>query len=208
MNRIFLLTALGIFAFGPARASHGTSETPVSTPSASPMPSVSPPLSPSGGPEASPSPLILPRNPLLAHLPSPGATISKKDGQALLAELIKAQHTELKALEHRHRLETQELRASQSHFLREWDKTEKEARHKFFAEHPKGAERRPYVKEFRKRGEELRKTQSLERTKKSEDYEAHLKALKKIQAENVKHFKKSIDEGKAPSLDLWPKSGG
>lgn len=204
MKTILLMGVLSVFLVGVAEASDSkdapvAQSSPSASESASPMPSISP--------SAYPSPDIRFLNPLLAHLPAPGTPISKKDGQALLDELVKAQRTELKALDHRHRLETQELKASQSHYLKEWDKREKEARHKFFAEHPKGAERRPYVIDFRKRGEELRKNQAIERGKKAENYDLYLKSIKKLQSENYKLFKKSLDEGKAPALDLWPRSG-
>jgi hypothetical protein len=133
--------------------------------------------------------------------------ITAKDQQDLLTEFNRAQRYEMKALNHRYKFENKELKISHENRRKEWERKEREARHKFFEEHPKGAERREYVANFIKRREEFQKTIKEELTQHTQEQERHLKDVQKTQAENLKTFRKELLEGKAPSGDLWPKSG-
>lgn len=142
--------------------------------------------------------------------PTPTASVlavSAQDQAALLAEFVHSQKSELKALNHRYKFEIKELRISQDTRRKDWERREKDARYKYFAEHPKGPDRREYVGSFIKRREEQGKLMKDEQTQRLDEQEKHLKAIQKLQGENLKTFKKELADGKAPSGDLWPKSG-
>lgn len=130
---------------------------------------------------------------------------SVEDSKTLLKEFTGAQRTEQKALEHRHRFEMKELKSAQDIRVKEFEKSEKEARYKFFQEHLKGPERRDYVKAFIKKREDLHKANSEDRTRKNKEYEEQLNALKKEHEQKLKDFKQALDKNEKPSQDLWPK---
>jgi hypothetical protein len=152
----------------------------------------------------SPSPSYVP---LSTVSPTPTLKKVEIDPKVMLKEFTRAQSSELKALEHRNKFEFKELKASQALKLKEWEKKEKEARYRFFETHAKGPERRAYVQDFIKRRDALRKQLAEERTLRSDEYDATVDKLRQEQATRLKQFKKSLDQGTPPPLELWPMSG-
>ncbi len=134
--------------------------------------------------------------------PSPKSLVVNRN--ALLREFLKAQNTELKAVDHQQKFEMKELKASQDAREKDWNKAEKEARHQFFESHPKGSERREYVQAFIRRRDELHKRYNDERNQKKKEQEAKVAALRKEQSERLKVFKESLEKGASPRPDLWP----
>ena len=146
--------------------------------------------------------------PSLAAEPSPLATPSPAhsyEPKQLLKEFIRAQSSELKALEHRQKLELAELKSANSARLKYWNKTEENDRHQFFADHPRGVDRREYIQGFKRRREDLLKLMSDEKTKRLSDQATQLKALKEDQAAKLKEFKDHLAKGEKPDESLWPK---
>ncbi|MBI2712728.1 MAG: hypothetical protein HYX41_07745 [Bdellovibrio sp.] len=126
---------------------------------------------------------------------------------SLMHQFIIAQKSEIKAFDHRKKFELKELKASQDRRLHEFEKTEKEARHKYFETHTKGEERRAYVQEFIKRRDAFRASLVDERTRKNSELETSLKSIKEDQAAKFKQFKTEVQKGDIPAKDLWPKAG-
>jgi len=155
-------------------------------------------------PKASPSP-----NPSPSPVPSPSPTkLSVLEGRRLLDEFRKAQRTELLAVEHRQKFELKELRASQKARLKEWELREREARHQFFREHSKGAERREYIQDFLNRRKVLVQGMKEELEQRHREHEAKIKELKEGQLTRIKEANAAIAEGTRPSSQLWPQAGG
>ena len=142
-------------------------------------------------------------------LPSPAAVpekITAADSKLLLKEFQKAQSTELKALEHRHKLELKELKAASSLRQKEWEKREEEARHKFFAEHTRGPDRRGYIKDFMERRKVFQQLLKDEGVNRAHEQDVRLKAMKQDQASRLKEFQTALGRGERPSQSLWPRS--
>jgi hypothetical protein len=125
----------------------------------------------------------------------------------LVKEFTLAQQSELKALEHRNRFEIKELKSIQDGKLRAWEKKEKELRYAFFNDHPKGADRRAYVKDFLERRDAMRKGFAEERAQKMKELEARVLALKNEHSQKLEKFKTHISEGQIPDSKLWPQAG-
>jgi hypothetical protein len=142
--------------------------------------------------------------------PTPRSTLSatqRMENQSLLLEFHRAQKSELKALGHRYKFEQKELKISQEAHRKEWEQQEKDARYKFFGEHPQGKDRRTYIGDFIKRRESLQKQLKDEQIQRAQEQETHLKMIQKEQAEKLMALKVSLEEGKKPALELWPKAG-
>jgi len=107
-----------------------------------------------------------------------------------LSELSRAQQAELKAFEVRHKAEMKELKNLQNIAQKEWEKKEREARHKYFEEHPSGDERRNYVKNFIQRRDAFRKSLLDQKKQHQVDYELQYSELWKQQKERLDHLKK------------------
>lgn len=158
-----------------------------------------------------PSPIAVPS---LAISPSPGASVtagsrlSDDEAKKLLKEFGKAQAAELQALKHRQSVEYQELKASQSARLKEWETREKELRHKYFAEHSKGPDRRAYIKDFIERRKAFHQMLSEERVQRQKSQESRLKAVQEDQALRKREFQEKVKEGERPSNSLWPEYRG
>lgn len=138
---------------------------------------------------------------------SPTPKWVQSDPAMISMEFVRAQKTELKALEHRQRFELKELKASQDARMKEWKKGEDEARHKFFDEHPKGQDRRIYIQDFMQRREALKKLFVEERIQRTHEQESKTSVLRQEQDLKLKDFKKSMEKGEKPVGDLWPKPG-
>jgi hypothetical protein len=159
----------------------------------------------SAGQMPSPSPVL---SPLASPLPSSVALpLNLGEMKELLGAFQKAQMTELRALEHQYRFELKELQASQSARLQEWERKEKESRHKYFKEHMDGPTRRTYIQDFIKRREAFRKSLSEERNVRTRDQTGRLTATRRDQAAKFHEFQKFLDKKVRPPLDLWPKPG-
>ncbi len=169
---------------------------------ASPVPtlSIAPSSSVSGAPTFDSAKSAVPE-------PSIGPSLTPANAKTLLKEFQRAQNSELKALEHRHKFELKELKASQSVRLKEWEKKEQEVRHKYFAEHSKGPERRAYIQDFIKRREAFRKMLAEEKIQRTKDQEARYSAIRQDQAARIKDFKKALEDGQNPGQHLWPNPG-
>jgi hypothetical protein len=162
-----------------------------------PLPSVS------NTPAATPSP----QSSLQPSMASAPNVSFSGNWNALLVEFVRAQKTEIKALEHRHSLEMKEFKVSQDARLKEWEKAERAARYKFFEEHPLGKERREYIKSFLHRRDELRKQILAEKKQRQVDYEMEYTTLHKGQVDRLEKFKKMVLSREVPSKELWPQAG-
>jgi hypothetical protein len=124
---------------------------------------------------------------------------------ALSKDFIRAQKAELKALERRYKADMKALKTSQNTREKDWKDHETIARHKFFADHPRGSERRPYIQDFRRRKEALYQGFTDERNQKTAQYDKDLEALKLLQSLNLKEFMKALNNHETPNKKLWPK---
>jgi hypothetical protein len=147
--------------------------------------------------------------PSIAPSSTPGISNQRlqSDSKVLLREYLRAQRSEVKAIEHRNQFELKELKASQNSRRKEWEAHEKEERYKFFEAHPKGSERREYVQDFIRRRDEIQKQFSEEKAQKIRDQEKALAVVRQEQAARLSEFKKAIAQGQHPSPELWPKAG-
>jgi hypothetical protein len=135
---------------------------------------------------------------------APVVPISSADGKKLLSEFDKAQASEVKALKRRQSQEIKELKYSQDARRREWERKEKEERHRFFAQHKKGAERRAYIKDFIERRNAFFQILSDEMTQRKQSQDARLKSIQAEQGEKKRDFQNCLDRGERPPQRLWP----
>ena len=156
---------------------------------------------PSSQPSASPVALAVPS-------PVPSATpLTEAESRTLMREFVRAQRSEVKALEHRQRTELTELKQSQKVTRKEWEQREKTARHKFFEENEKGPERRVYVKAFLKRGDDFRAAQKSELNERKKQHAQALSDLKAAQAKRLKEVEGLLRQHIRPAESLWPAAG-
>ncbi len=153
-------------------------------------PHMAPAATPAGTPSPSPSPTSTPLTPAAIKL--------------LGKEFARAQENELKAMDHQNKSAVRELKASQSARQKEWQHREQEARHKFFAEHPKGAERRDYVHDFVERRKVFLQMLADEASQRAHEQEVRYQSLKEDQAARLKEFQEAIKKGEKPQEKLWP----
>ncbi len=155
-------------------------------------------------------PSVAPSEVVPSSLPDGLATpvqITPAEGKKLLHEFTRAQSSELRALEHRQKLEMRELKASQSARQKEWENKERDARHKYFEEHRRGPERRAYIKDFMERRKGLLQAMSEEKTQRAHAQEVRVKSLKEDQSARLKEFQAAIKRGERPPEKLWPSPG-
>jgi hypothetical protein len=160
------------------------------------------PHAPTPQPAASP----VAAGPAPSPVPPPPELLSPAIAKKLLPEFQRAQASELKALEHRHKLELKELKASQAARQKDWERQEKEARHRYFAEHTKGPDRRNYIKDFMERGRNFRQLLADERSQRTHEQDARLGSMKSDQAQRLKEFKEALGRNERPAARLWPGS--
>lgn len=120
---------------------------------------------------------------------------------------MRAQNSEIKALEHRHKLELKELKTTHKIHLQEWERNEKLDRHKYFEEHSKGPDRREYIQSFIKRREELFKKQADDYGQKVQEFKRQVQDEKHDHEQKLREFQKALSVGETPSSSLWPKPG-
>jgi hypothetical protein len=130
--------------------------------------------------------------------------MSKSDQRSLLNEFQKAQRSEAAALEHRQGLELKELKASQAARLKEWEAQDHEARRKYFQDHPKGEEKRAWIRDSRERHKALLSLYTEERNQRTHDFEVRRKSVKDDQAAKLKEFQEYLKKGEKPPQRLWP----
>ncbi len=175
---------------------------------ASPAPVTSPSTSPSASPSAT-SPSAVP-TPVVSFGPSPSPRpllISPAEASKILKEFTRALRSEAKALAHRQKFDLKELKASQAARLREWESSERKARHRFFAENKVPAERRVYVRDFVARRKALLQMMKDERKARERERDSRLSALKQDQASRLKEFQSYLSRGERPPEQLWPAPG-
>lgn len=143
--------------------------------------------------------------------PNPQATaqppISPKDAKKLESEFLKAQRNELKALEHRQKIEMQNLKAEQKNRRNAFEKTEQGKRHQFFVDHPNGPDRRAYIQDFMARRQVMLNIQGDERNERQREQRAAHQALKDDQQVRLQEFQDFLRHGQRPPDRLWPKAG-
>lgn len=146
-------------------------------------------------------------SPVIGVEDPPGESITPDVGKSLLAEFQHAQAAELKALDHRNKLELKELKASQSARQKEWEKHEREARHKYFSEHTRGPDRRAYIKDFMERRRSFLQLLTDEAKQRVQEQDVRVTALREDQSERLKEFKASLARNQRPPARLWPGAG-
>jgi hypothetical protein len=132
--------------------------------------------------------------------------ISPEVAKGMLAEFQRAQLSELKALDHRNKLENREFSAAQATRQKEWERHEQVARHRFFAEHTRGPDRRAYIRDFLERRSAFMQSLAEERAQRSRDQASRASSLRKEQMDRLKQFREALGRGERPSLKLWPGS--
>jgi hypothetical protein len=142
--------------------------------------------------------------PVAPATPAASEPLTPAQAKSLLPEFQKAQAWELKALEHRNKLELKELKASQSARQKDWNKREREARHKYFAEHTRGPERRAYIRDFMDRQRAFRQLLADELKQRTQEQDARMSALKSDQSQRLKEFKDALGRNERPAARLWP----
>ena len=143
--------------------------------------------------------------------PSPVASLSGKlsvsDAAKLLVDFQRAQANELKALDHRQKMELKELKYSQSARQKEFENREKESRHVFFREHSEGPKRRDYVKDFLERRTVMISVMKEEKSKRAIEQDIYVSAVRDDQATKLKEFKEALAKSEKPPESLWPRTG-
>jgi hypothetical protein len=125
----------------------------------------------------------------------------------LLKELQLLQASELKALDHRHKFELKELKASQSVRRKEWETSETEKRKKFIRQGHKGVEIRAYMKDLFERRKTLMSIFDDELAQRAREQDVRRKAIKDDQDSKLKEFKEFLGHGQRPPERLWPAPG-
>ena len=151
-------------------------------------------------PSASPSPSSLP---MVTVAPSP-VPVSPAEAKSLLKEYTRTLQNQLKAMEHRQKFEVNELKASQSARQKEWELKERDARHKYFAEHPKGPDRRAYVQDFLERRKAFLQILSDERIQRVREQQVRLQSAKEDSDIRLREFQEYLKRGEQPPSRLWP----
>jgi len=159
----------------------------------SPQPS---PVCPPCPCSASPSPMSL-----------DGTRVTPDQVKKLVKEYQKAQIGEMKALEHRQKLEKRELKSAQRARLKEWEAKERVARREYFKSHAQGAERREYIKDYLGRRKGFISGFKQELAERDAAHKARRQSLKQDQEAKTREFKSSIEQGKRPPESLWPQPG-
>jgi hypothetical protein len=135
---------------------------------------------------------------------TPERAMTQAERALLLSEFTRHQRMELQALRHQQSRNSEELRASQKARQREWEENEKVARRKFFAENPKGPDRRAYILDFNKRRKDLQTLMKQEKTARDAEHDARLGSMKADQQVKLKEFKEFLSRGERPPESLWP----
>lgn len=141
------------------------------------------------------------------NLPKP-SELTVIEIKRLHFEFTKAQKTEIKALEHQHKLEIDELKSSHRARLREWEEHEKAALKEFTGKKPKGPEMREYIKNRKERRNALLKLQQDEMEKKRQDHSNAINRIRYDHGNKLKDFMEHLSRKEKPPENLWPAQGG
>ncbi len=140
--------------------------------------------------------------------PAPEVTpVSEAEGKQLLYEFTRAQSQDLAGLKKRQATEWKDLKAAQKARQADWDRKERDDRHKFFADHPAGPDRRAYIQDYLNRRRIFAQILSDEASQKSRDQSVRLSAVKEDQALKLKEFKEFLSHSQRPPTALWPAGG-
>jgi hypothetical protein len=157
---------------------------------------------------ASPTPepsLFPPRSPAIpTATPLLSPTVTPRESKSLLKQYGKALDNEMAALKHRQKAEMKELKAAHKAQLAEWEAKERQARHKFFADHKTGPERRAYIQDYAHRRDILLKLQSDDEDQRAHEQSVRLNALQSEQSQKLKEFQEYISHNERPPAQLWP----
>jgi len=160
---------------------------------------------PTQAPAANGQKLFPPRSPAVpTQTPSISPHVTPAEAKSLLRQYGKAQDNEMAALKHRQKAELKELKAAHKAQLGEWEAKERDARHKYFAEHKSGPDRRTYVQDYTRRREILLKIQSDDEDRRSQEQSVRLDSLKSDQSQRLKEFQDDLNQGVRPPVTLWP----
>ncbi|MGK5085684.1 hypothetical protein WDW37_20540 [Bdellovibrionota bacterium FG-1] len=141
-------------------------------------------------------------NPVMQALPV--EKMDAAEGRKLFQEFRRAQSFEIKALEHRQKLEIKEMKAIHGVRQKEWERREKDARHKFFAEHSHGPDRRTYIKDFMERRKVFLQMMADERANRIREQDVRLRSVKQDQRARLKEFQEALQRGERPKANIWP----
>ncbi|MCM0606641.1 MAG: hypothetical protein KA715_11170 [Xanthomonadaceae bacterium] len=132
---------------------------------------------------------------------------SSSETKKLLKEFKRAQSSQLKALNHQQDLDLKELKTTLKTEKGEIKTHEQKARKAFFDEHPKGAERREYIKAYidRMKKMEADHARALDDRKKAQ--RDAKEALIKEQKDKLTQFEDVMKNGTLPDDSLWPPKG-
>ncbi len=122
-------------------------------------------------------------------------------------EFMKAQKSEVKAVEHQQKMQMDELKASQRAQLREWEEKEKTALKDFTAKKPKGPEMRSYIQNRKERRNALLKLQQDEMDKKRQDHTNQINRIRYDHSVKLKTFMDHLSRKEKPPENLWPGAG-
>ena len=147
--------------------------------------------------------LVYGEGPSTLALQANSKALSSGDAKQLLKEFRKSEGLQIRAMEHRHNLELKELKAAHAARQKEWYQREKDVRHKFFAEHTNGPDRRAFIKDFLERRKAFLKMISDEWSQRIRDQEVRFTSVKGDQAARLKEFQETLQRGEKPAARLW-----
>lgn len=161
---------------------------------------------------SSPSPTDVPSFSILSSA-TPGSVVigsgalTQDEAKNLYIKFIDAQKAELRALQHKQASDRRELDAAQASRRKAWLKNEQETRHQFFAQHPKGSDRRTYVKDYLERLKALDRSLKDEHNQRLHTQDQEVQALKQDQVIKLREFQDALKRGDRPADRLWPAPG-
>lgn len=152
---------------------------------------------------------------VVSPTPSTGASLGLQSVQALksqekreLRDFVHAQEDELLGLRRKNTADLKQVRDKHSATMKEWESSERDARHKFFAEHKAGRERRAYIQDYKQRREALIASQSQEESEHKGNHQAALESLGHEHQDKFKKFRDFLNRGELPPGSLWPPGTG
>jgi len=133
------------------------------------------------------------------------SSMTANEKQKLSVDFQKALVKERKALSKQERSDLKSLANDQSARRKAWRLSEKRARRKYFNEHLSGPDRRQYVQDYLKRKTAFEKSLKDEAEAARKSWKEKEDYLKLFQKERQDQFRASLEQGRSPSPDLWPK---
>ncbi len=157
-------------------------------------------------PEAAPPAATPPKPPLAVAPEKPKfpETVSTTEAKSLIRELDRAQKSALMAMDHRHKLELDELDFAQKVRRQEWEAREREEKHKFFGANTDASRRKAHMEQFKQKREGFERVLKDEREMRVKEFEEKKRFLGEKHAQNRQVFETYLNEGKRPPEHLWP----